>query len=444
MDGLRTASPGRRDAWRRIASALTGTWLATAPAGAETLQDALAAAYRSNPMLLAQRARAGSTEAQVRIERAAGRPAADVEAGLTQNVHGARRLYGYDQANSAILHLSAPIYQGGRVRDAVRGAEARADAGREDLRTVENRVLADVARAYVDVVSARRVVALDQEDIKALEDNLTAVQKSFEAGDLTRTDIDQSNARLGLGRAQALHDAAALSDAEDQFRRLVGTDPGDLSPPDQVAGLPATIQAAEDVALAENPELASAAGTARGAGWDARAARAARLPTVSATMDSGYYRYSGSAGTGILSDYDDFRGDATQAGVTVRLPLYQGGQMSARIDQARLQHDAAERDREAAERRILADVRSAWSEHQAAAASRAATAAALAASADAFKGMGIERGLGLRHVSDVLAADQDRLAAQKAETEAERDETATAVELLAAMGRFDAAHLRLR
>ena len=179
--------------------------------------------------------------------------------------------------------VSMPLYSGGRVRNGVRAANTRVEAGRADLRATEGDIFTEAVAAYMDVIRDRSIVQLNQNQVRVLETNLQATRDRFEVGDLTRTDVAQSDARLALARS-------SLAIAEGRLRG----ERGELPPRDRRAAraicsrrrrcrrCPATPDQATEIALANNADLASIAAQARAAGYDVRVARGERLPTISA------------------------------------------------------------------------------------------------------------------------------------------------------------------
>ena len=95
----------------------------------------------------------------------------------------------------------SPIYSGGRVRNGVRAADTRVEAGRADLRATEGDIFTEAVAAYMDVIRDRSIVELNRNQVRVLDTNLQATRDRFEVGDLTRTDVAQSDARLALARS---------------------------------------------------------------------------------------------------------------------------------------------------------------------------------------------------------------------------------------------------
>src|SRR3546814_16348494 len=94
--------------------------------------------------------------------------------------------------------LTVPLYQGGAVRNAVRAAKFRVEAGQADLRATEASIFSQVVGAYMDVIRDQAIVQLNQKNVAVLRTNLQATSDRFEIGDLTRTDVAPSGARPAL------------------------------------------------------------------------------------------------------------------------------------------------------------------------------------------------------------------------------------------------------
>src|SRR3546814_13312973 len=84
------------------------------------------------------------------------------------------------------------------LRNAVRAAKFRVEAGQADLRATEASIFSQVVGAYMDVIRDQAIVQLNQKNVAVLRTNLQATSDRFEIGDLTRTDVAQSEARPAL------------------------------------------------------------------------------------------------------------------------------------------------------------------------------------------------------------------------------------------------------
>src|SRR6185436_2281047 len=204
----------------------------------------------------------------VDIARSAGRPAVSATAGLNQDVVTSNIPGGNGRDLSLGANVSLPLYSGGRVRNSVRAANTRVEAGRADLRATEGDTFTEAVAAYMDVIRDRSIVQLNQNQVRVLETNLQATRDRFEVGDLTRTDVAQSDARLALARSNLALAEGRLEASEENYRRVIGELPRDLAPPPALPPLPATPDQAEDVALGNNADLAAIAARSRAAGFD--------------------------------------------------------------------------------------------------------------------------------------------------------------------------------
>ena len=204
---------------RHLAIASLIVALAAGTASADTLREALKA-----------------TDATVAIARAAGRPQISGVVGVNRNLTRSgviAQTQGNDHniSLSGGVDLSLPIFNGGRVRNSVEAAKTRVEAGRATLRAVEGDVFTDAVAAYMDVIRDRAIVELNQNNVKVLQTNLEATRDRFEIGDVTRTDVAQSEARLELGKANLASAESRLQTSIENYKRVIGQSPGDLAPP---------------------------------------------------------------------------------------------------------------------------------------------------------------------------------------------------------------------
>ncbi|MCL6249972.1 TolC family outer membrane protein [Altererythrobacter sp. KTW20L] len=426
------------------ASLLALSCLVAAPAAADTLREALAQAYQTNPQLEAARAQQRATDESVVIQRSGGLPSADVSGSFTEFVKQSSTSFtSPERSVSANLNLGVPLYTGGSVRNGIRAAEGRIEAGRADLRGTESALFSQVVAAYMDVIRGEAIVGLSQGNVEVLSVNLEATSDRFEIGDLTRTDVAQSASRLALARSDLQSAEANLAIARENYVALVGSAPGDLQPPPPLPGLPASIEVAEDAALENNPDLIAARERAEASGYDIRVAGAGRLPRLEAFATGGYQNFLGTLGaipgTGAASQVST----SAQAGLRLSVPLFQGGRVAAQQRQAQQQSLAQIEQAIATERNVLAQVRGAWASWRAANAIIASTQSAVDAAELSLEGVRAENSIGNRDVLDVLNAEQELLAARVQLVTARRNEYVAGFTLLAAMGRAEARDLGL-
>ena len=426
----------------KVAAMLAGASLLVAPASADTLKEALTRAYRDNPTLEAARANQRALDENVVIERADTLPSASATGSYTEFLFDSSD----DPAPGRLLGVQAniglPIYSGGGTRNAIRAAETRVLAGRADLRGTESFLFTQVVSAYMDVILNEALVALTANNVDVLSINLEATGDRFEIGDLTRTDVAQSQARLSVAEGDAQNARANLIAARERYIELVGVAPVDLQPPPPLPNMPTSVDEAVDIALANNPDLIAAQERAEASGYDIRVAGSTRMPRVEVFTGGNYNDYLGSVPGGLGPVIANSSSAAT-AGVRATIPLYQGGRPAALERQAQARASAALEQVIATERSVIADVRAAFSSWRAANAIIVSSQDAVAAAELGLEGVRAENTVGNRTILDILDAQQELLRTQVQLVTARRNAYVAGFALLAAMGRAEARDLGL-
>ena len=428
-----------------LGGALTGAVLLSAgPAAADTLQEALTKAYYDNPQLEAARAQLRSTDETVVIQRADGLPTVSGSGTYTEYLkQSSSSFLSPERGLGAGIDLNVPLYSGGAVKNGIQAAENRISAGRADLRGTESELFAQVVAAYMDVLRNEAIVGLTANNIDVLQINLEATSDRFEIGDVTRTDVAQSESRLALGQSDLQSAQANLISARENYIALVGDAPDDLQPPPPLPGLPEDVEGVVDVALANNPDLIAAQERAEAAGYDIKVAGSGRLPRVSGFTGGTYQNYLGTLGSVPGSPSADQTSTGAQAGVRLSLPIFQGGRVAAQQRQATAIADANLEQVVAVERNVIAQVRAAYSSWRAANAIILSTQTAVDAAALSLEGVRAENTVGNRTILDILDAQQELLRAQVQLVTARRNAYVAGFNLLATMGRAEARDLGL-
>ncbi|WP_347304515.1 TolC family outer membrane protein [Croceibacterium sp. TMG7-5b_MA50] len=429
----------------RLAPAALGALaLLASPAAADTLEQALIAAYQNNPVLEGARADLRATDENVPIQRAFGRPNVSSDVTYTEILKQAQTNFiNPDRSVNAGVSLSVPLYRGGAVRNGIRAAQERVAAGRADLRATESAIFNQVVAAYMDVIGQEAIVALSRNQVEVLEVNLQATSDRFEIGDLTRTDVAQSESRLALARSDLAESQAALVGARERYVQLVGQAPITLEPPPPLPGLPANVDDAVDYAVTHNPDILASIERAQAAGYDIRVAGADRLPQVDAFTQGGYQNYLGTLGSIPGEASNPQTVTSAQAGVRLTLPLFQGGLVAAQRRQAQAQASSALENAVAIERDVVQQVRSAFTNWQAALAVIESSQVAVEAAELSLEGVQAENTVGNRTILDILDTQRDLQIAQVDLVSARRNAYVAAFTLLAAMGRAEARDLGL-
>ena len=424
---------------------------AAAPAFADTLRDAIALAYRTNPTLQAQRATQRALDEQIPQARAGLRPEVSATvsasyqrtdgadtAGSDLDGDGIVDIPGSDNvtetdSGAAALSVSQTLYSGGQISRGIDAAEANVRSGREQLRSVEQSVMQSVIQAYVDVLRDLEILRIREANLGVLRRQLEETNARFEVGEITRTDVAQAESRLAQSESALASAQAQLSISRAAYAAVVGQAPADLEAPPALPGVPTDFESALDIGLAENPEIRAAAYDLEAAEAEAAQARSAYLPSVSVSASYG--------GQDELSSFNLSRNRSFEAGATLSVPLFTGGLNRSRVAQALEQANAAKIAVRGAERTVLQDVSNAYAQIIQTNAQLVAGEEAVRAARIAAEGVRQEQQVGLRTTLDVLNAELELRDAEVDLVQARRDQYVAQASLLVAMGRLGGANL---
>lgn len=408
-------------------------------AQAETLTDAIALAYQTNPTLQQQRASQRVSDESVVQAKTAFRPQASLTADITasrNDPHGGGSIE--SSGSGATLSISQPLYTGGKASANLTAAEADVLAAREGLRNVEQSVLINVIQAYVDVRRDQERLRISQENVAVLNRQLEESQARFDVGEITRTDVAQSQARLAAAQANLTSAQAQLAVSRAGYAAIVGQNPTDLAAePSLAALLPATVEQAFDAAENDNPQVQAARFTERAAAARVASARATRRPTISARATLGYDAGEVNGAGEQFADYDR----SVTGAVTASVPLFTGGLTSSQIRAAIERENIAHIGVEGAKRTAVQAVSNAWSNLLASRSNLVSNEEQVRAARIAFEGVRQEQQVGLRTTLDVLNAQQELRSAELALVSARRDEYVASAGVLQAMGALNIASL---
>lgn len=415
-----------------------------APAArAETLMDAIALAYQNNPTLRAQR----------ESQRALDEGYVQAQAGLRPSValSGSASYASAESStlsrqvdytgSSATVSVSQSLYTGGRIASQISAAEANVMAGRQGLRSVETQVLSAAIQAYIGVRRDQEAVAIATENVAVLKRQLEESNARFTVGEITRTDVAQSEARLAAAQAGLASAQAQLAVRRSTYADVIGQAPGELAPqPSLDALLPAGLDQAYDAAERENPQYLAALFNERAAAAQVVEARSVLRPTVSLRGSATASGTNAAGGSAFNVDY----GNNYAASVNLSYPLFQGGYYSSTIRQAERQRSAKEALVEQAKRDSVQRVTQAWNQLQGARSNIVSNQEQVRATRVAYEGVRQESQVGLRTTLDVLNAQQELRNAELALVNAEYDAYLAATNLLAAVGKLEAKPLSVQ
>ncbi|MDH3743382.1 MAG: TolC family outer membrane protein, partial [Hyphomicrobiales bacterium] len=389
------------------------TALLPSSAHAESLAQALTSAYQSNPALQAERARQRATDEEVPQALSGWRPTitATADAGVENNKDKIRRDVAVpppfsekitDNTNNApagiSIELSQPIFRGFRTINETKRAESNVEAGRQNLLAVEQQVLFDASSAFMNVVRDREIVNLRVKNVSFLREQLRAAQARFNVGEITRTDVAQSRARLSLSISDLAVAKSNLRTSSANFVRFIGHEPGKLTHIRILRKLPRKLSQAVAVAERMNPNVLAALHLEEASVYATEAIKGNLLPTVS--LEARYdYRKD-------LSPSRRSTESASLAGV-LRIPLYQAGLVSSQVRESKQISSQRRLETLDVRRQVRETVVSAWHGLIASRQNIKSGTDQVNANQFALEGVRQEALVGSRTTLDVLDAEQE-------------------------------------
>jgi len=411
------------------------------PALADTIEAALVRAYQGNPQLNAQRALVRSTDEEVPKALSGYRPKVNLtatagvqynEAVSTANGNAATPVRipnaGENAPRSVGINVTQTLFNGQQTANTVRSKESGVSGAREALRNIEQNVLLTAATIYMDYLRDSAIVEVQRSNVRVLEQTLKQTRDRFNVGEVTRTDVAQSEAQLAAGRTQLATAEANLTTTRSKFRQVIGNEPENLAPGAPVDRFfPGSLPAAVELSLIENPNVTAAMFGVDVNFLNVKIAEGALLPTVTLQV---------SAQKAYEQQLTVPKSFNAQALAQLTVPIYQGGgeyalirQQKETLAQQRLNLDTT-RDQ------TRASTVTAWGQLVSGKAQVISAQAQVTASEIALNGVREEAKAGQRTTLDVLNAQQTLVNARIALVTAQHDRVVASYSVLNAVGRL--------
>lgn len=414
---------------RKFIAAVALGFTLTAPsmAPAESLADALIAAYKTSNLLAQNQAvlRAADEDAGAAFARLLPVLRYTASKFITQT----SAKPGVDvESESQTLSASLLLYGGGAGRHAVSLAREAVLAARAGLINVEQQILLDAVSAYVDFGLKSEIVALRESNTRLITKQLRAAKDRFDVGEVTLTDVSLAEARLAAASAALAAAQGELLIARETYRTAIGSYPSTQSALPKMPELPKTIEEARAIAQTSHPAMTQAQSQLRIADLQVKIAKAGFGPSLSAQISQS------------IDEDDD---ETTLGSLQLSQTLYAGGGAASGLRKAFAQKEQAQSGMLITAQTVHENMGRAWAGLMVANASVRAGAAQVVAAQKAFDGVSEEANLGARTTLDVLNSEQELLSARAGKLEAEANRYIGAYRILAAMGQLTAEKLNL-
>lgn len=419
-----------------------------APALADTIEAALVRAYQNNPQLNAQRAAVRATDEGVPQALSGYRPKVSVSAsagyqyndtlstqGGTPTAIVRTDIHGANPPRSAGLTISQTLYNGNITANKTRAAESAVSGSREGLRVLEQTVLLNAATIYMDYLRDSAIVEVQKSNVRVLEQTLKQTRDRFNVGEVTRTDVAQSEAQLAAGKTQELQAESNLVTTRANFRRIIGNEPENLAPGSPVDRfIPPTLPQAVELGLIENPNVTAAMYGVDVNFLQVKINEGALLPTVT---------LQGSVQQAYEQTLITPRTFGASASAQMTIPIYQGGAEYSLIRQSKESLAQQRLNLETTRDQSRSNTVTAWGQLVAGKAQVASAQSQVTASEIALNGVREEAKAGQRTTLDVLNAQQALVNARVALVTAQHDRVVASYSVVSAIGRLSPQVLNL-
>ncbi len=420
------------DTWRLASVMALLSAFTLSDARAQTLEEALTAAYLSNPTLKAQRAAVRATDELVPQALGGWRPTVTLQSSIQTSDIDSAAADGSLTGTSGALVLEQNLYRGGETTANIARAERLVRLERARLMATEQDVLFSVVETYTGLLTDLAVLELAKQNEARLGRQLDAVRDRFDVGDVTRTDVAQAEARLAGAVAERTAAQGTIETSKATYRNIVDQEPVSLSPPPVLQQIPDDEAAAQGLAEGINPNILAAEYNLAAAEEEVRVATSALLPSLNL---EGALRYDDDPNLAV-----DWQREAT-IGLQLRVPLYQGGGEYAGVRQAKQVVDQRRNDLISVTRAVREETTTAWQAFVTARARIKSIQAQLVAAEIALEGSQREAEVGQRTTLDVLDQENDLFQAGVDLVQAQRDEIVASYRLKAALGQLTAPEL---
>jgi TolC family type I secretion outer membrane protein len=398
----------------------------SAPGTAQTLEEALVAAYLTNPDLEAQRAALRATDELVPQALSDWRPTIAIDsAAIATDVDASNDAGGSFNTTQGGIALDQQIYSGGETTANTTRAENLVRLERARLVAFEQQVLLDAVTVYTNLLAAEAVLDFAIQNESRLLRQLQATRDRFEVGEVTRTDVAQAEAALAGATADRVQAEGELVAAKADYRRVVNQEPGRLVVPEPLGALPESEAQAQQVAEVSNPNITAAQFDLAAARADVDVARSALLPRLSVRGELTYADEP--------NQVLDWQREAS-IGANLVVPLYQGGGEYARVRQTRQTVRQREDDLESAFRAVRNEVTAAWQALLTATTQIESISEEVRANLIAVEGARQEALVGQLTTLDVLDTESNLFESQVALVQSRRDQIVASYRLKAAVG----------
>ena len=317
-----------------------------------SLEECLILSLNNHPSLRKTKASAKDIEAQIESLRAATRVKITLTGSARYN--GDYDYFSDNYHNESIsLNATKLLYDNSRNKIQRKIRAENLSASHETHRNTMITVTAEAKRKYYDLVLEFLDRDLQQEKVNNLEEHLKNAQGLYEVGNSPYIDVTKVQADLSSARVALLKANNDILLAQEALKVAMGTEihsPFNIAVPKVLAlpALPENFDSLVDIALADRPDMRKTLHDITAGELSIKDAARANSPTI-----------TGQANTSLSNTQHGSTNTNYYAGISVNVPVVDGGETKAGVERARAQLESTNADAESLRQNITYGVMSA-------------------------------------------------------------------------------------
>ncbi|HAG52246.1 MAG TPA: hypothetical protein DCL21_00470 [Alphaproteobacteria bacterium] len=396
-------------------------------ASAITLKEGLDIVFNENPSLQSVKNELKVKEQEKKQAVSGFMP--DVEAKYSledQNINLEGAPSGDASPSTGSVSLTQPLFTGGATLAGFKAAKYNEQAAESNYKLQQQNIFQSAASSYLSVMTAQEVLEFNTRQVATNTEEMKRIRQRFELGDITLPNLKEFEARLSGYIAEKEAAYGNLLAAKSSFITIFGRSADDLDWPKLQPQLPMSLEESLNLAKSNNPDVLQQKVLLKASKENINVARAGFMPTVAAVA----------AWSNNSNNFGATDTNVTSIGVQASLPLFKGGETTAKYKQSTYQKMQAEDALTQKIRDIEAQASNAYNDVQV----QAQRVKALKVRLDSFRittdAVEKQEEAGEASIIDVLDARDDEFSAKVDLQVAKQAFVLAKLELLASVGKF--------
>ena len=303
---------------------------------AVTLSDALLEAYKNNPVLNAERENINISQENLNISKSEFLPTITITG--TKSKEDTTKLKNQNRSDATIsdvdplttsLLIEQTLFDGKARNSDLEKSEIGIDLAKAKILKVEQEILYKAVEAYTGLILANKKLRINRSNVNLLNRQVETDQARQERGQITLTDLAQSESSLAGAKAKFIEAKNDVISSRLIYENVIGpiVNSDVLNENSKLSvNIPKSLGKANDISKKENPNLIIAKLEYLQSEKDIRIAEADMLPSATLSFEASHSE-------DLSATYDERNKKILKA--TVKWPFYTGGKNKAKIDKNR-------------------------------------------------------------------------------------------------------------